>query len=1062
MRQDDTEATIASVFETEIYHFVKVEFGKELKFEKEVGASYFRHTFSGRIDAVVDGLVIEYKRPKKFSTDADRAIALDQITNYLQQLWRETGAKRDGVLTDGQRVQFVYWFGDAVRATGLSIIGVSSVDKMVRSFIESDAKAFSAENILADFSLKGKKTPTFELSQALFKIVTSCPTEKTQMLYSEWLSLFHLSEADSGKNSDIVKRRRALGEFFHADMENNDVDYKALFVLQSTYAIVVKLIACKAIHRLAYSEEVEYFDDLAAVDSLVLRDFLAQLEDGYVYAAGGIRNLLEGDFFSWYSDEDQWCVGLFEPIKTIISQIALYSNAMSTRSSTLDIFKDLYMDFIPQEVRHSLGEYYTPTWLAEHVVKMAVAQKGIPSKWVGVDPCCGSGVFLLAMINEISSGVDTDSLSEFEKREMLQDILERVSGVDINPLSVLTARVNYFLAIKPLIADGSEIEIPVYVGDSAVIPSREVIDGVDCLTYTVGTSKKAICVSLPMSFVQASTFLEKMNELQTAVKAENSQVLSGILRNAIGGLDGRPNLLRKIDEFAETLVDLHKERWDGIWVRIVSNFMLSSRSSNADLIVGNPPWVKWEYLPTAYAEKLKRVCFDRHMFSGQSYMGAISLNVCAAIANMTASMWLKKGGVQALLMPKNLLTQDSYEGFRRFLTPDSSAGSQMFLQYVEDWSKIPKLFGKATEPCCTFLYGFDPVPYSKGVPIVRYEKKQRADFPESSHWSDVCKLLNEKRGIAIQLDGRRTGFSLFFDSDVSMPEKFKSIIGESSYRARTGVEFVPNEVTLVEQVGSGRSDKTWRFKNVRLAASMHKARESRSIELERCLIRPVLEAPKIKDFHIEQIERYCIFPYEGKETLCCSLARLSEIAPKTMNYLLRHKDLFSRQSERSKAITRGDEFYALSKIGPYTYGEHMVVFRDNTRLSAAVLEPVTMPWGSRVMPIPAKHAALVSTRADGTPIVEDEAYYLAGILNTPVVQKYYSATYSGRSYSIKFNIKLPLFDPKNSTHRRICSLSRKAHSLSGREEAMECISEEIERLYMGLCEEGDDVICDSM
>ena len=132
-------------------------------------------------------------------------------------------------------------------------------------------------------------------------------------------------------------------------------------------------------------------------------------------------------------------------------------------------------------------------------------------------------------------------------------------------------------------------------------------------------------------------------------------------------------------------------------------------------------------------------------------------------------------------------------------------------------------------------------------------------------------------------------------------------------------------------------------------------------------------------------------------------------APLTAKYLLSKRDLFNRQSERSKSLTRGDEFYALSKVGTYTYGKHMVVLRDNVRMCAAVVKARTTPWGEEIMPIPAKHAALISTRTDGTSISEDEAYYLAGIFNTPVVRAWYKSTYSNRSYSIKFNFKIPKY-----------------------------------------------------
>ena len=102
---------------------------------------------------------------------------------------------------------------------------------------------------------------------------------------------------------------------------------------------------------------------------------------------------------------------------------------------------------------------------------------------------------------------------------------------------------------------------------------------------------------------------------------------------------------------------------------------------------------------------------------------------------------------------------------------------------------------------------------------------------------------------------------------------------------------------------------------------------------------------------------------------------------------------------------RGKAFYSLSKVGPYTFAPHQVTFRDNTKLSAAVVSKVKTPWGDTMIPICAKHCPYISQDEQGRNITEDEAYYLCGILNTPIVQQYFKSTYSTRSYSIEVETK---------------------------------------------------------
>jgi hypothetical protein len=107
------------------------------------------------------------------------------------------------------------------------------------------------------------------------------------------------------------------------------------------------------------------------------------------------------------------------------------------------------------------------------------------------------------------------------------------------------------------------------------------------------------------------------------------------------------------------------------------------------------------------------------------------------------------------------------------------------------------------------------------------------------------------------------------------------------------------------------------------------------------------------------------------------------------------------------------------------------------------------------MPICAKHSPYISMDINGNYITNDEAYYLAGILNTDIVQKYFICTYSGRSYSIKFNIKLPKFDSDSSEHAKISALSRKAHENFKKNIKTDNLKEEIQKIYLKMCEEID-------
>ena len=59
-----------------------------------------------------------------------------------------------------------------------------------------------------------------------------------------------------------------------------------------------------------------------------------------------------------------------------------------------DLLKKLYHYLLPREIRHDLGEYYTPDWLAERLIiqTLGKADLGNVNKRV-LDPACGSGTW---------------------------------------------------------------------------------------------------------------------------------------------------------------------------------------------------------------------------------------------------------------------------------------------------------------------------------------------------------------------------------------------------------------------------------------------------------------------------------------------------------------------------------------------------------------------------------------------------------------------------------------------------------------------------------------------
>ena len=119
------------------------------------------------------------------------------------------------------------------------------------------------------------------------------------------------------------------------------------------------------------------------------------LEAGTLFIDAGITNMLTGDFFSWPVDDPSW--GRIEtPLGDLLSQLGQLSFDMTKKNpeTVRDLFKGIYEEFVPRELRHALGEVYTPDWLAGH----ALDEMGWRPSNQLLDPTCGTGTFILEAV----------------------------------------------------------------------------------------------------------------------------------------------------------------------------------------------------------------------------------------------------------------------------------------------------------------------------------------------------------------------------------------------------------------------------------------------------------------------------------------------------------------------------------------------------------------------------------------------------------------------------------------------------------------------------------------
>lgn len=347
------EAEIESEFD---YQFRSVfdDFFSHLGFsyvpEKETAVSTKYHRTKGRADTSVGNLIVEFKHKSKFANKTQVDNAVTQAECYMEGFNEASEVKSIAFVTDGIRGEFiVYSDGKSVRQ-GLDKFDAKSVDLFVKSFIGVNKVELSAGNLKRDLamSIGGDVPLSKQLSIELFDVLQNNMTQKTQMLFEEWKELFKLSHDDESQQEAIIKRRNAISQYFSIAIADADEEYLALFALQTSYAICIKLIAFKVISNISFQEGMLDFDNLRNLRSSQLRTTFADLEDGAIFRDYGILNLLEGDFFSWYATEEEWTKEVSQKISNILRVLVRYvhSDVFHTENQSHDFFKELYMGMV--------------------------------------------------------------------------------------------------------------------------------------------------------------------------------------------------------------------------------------------------------------------------------------------------------------------------------------------------------------------------------------------------------------------------------------------------------------------------------------------------------------------------------------------------------------------------------------------------------------------------------------------------------------------------------------------------------------------------------------------
>ncbi|MFA7314373.1 MAG: N-6 DNA methylase [Candidatus Magasanikbacteria bacterium] len=417
----------------------------------------------------------------------------------------------------------------------------------------------------------------------------------------------------------------------------------------------------------------------------------------------------------------------------------------------------VFENLLPENIRKGQGAFYTPREIVHYMCKESLinyltnelganektvrdfyewdtspldhsdlendekAQKKVFTYWVSefdelmpkmktalqnikiVDPACGSGAFLIGMLQEILMLRHKISMildEKFSGYEVKKDTIQNcIYGVDIDPGAVDIAKLRLWLSIvvehdiseiEPLpnldykIMQGNSLLENLIIGDSVIslnLDGNKKIDGRtkemknlfdtnDQSRMTLFTDEKAVASSVDQLEKLHSVFFtesdpDKKKILKTKIDSKEIELVENACKNEITILDNRIKKdfedKKKLQKYTEQILNIKKVlnqlKKDGVrpffpWHLHFSDVF--KEKGGFDVVIGNPPYGFRDVLTNEekiYFRKIENIEFS-------------SGDVAELFCKKSFDNLVVKSGILSFIIPKKCTYGDSWDGWR--------------------------------------------------------------------------------------------------------------------------------------------------------------------------------------------------------------------------------------------------------------------------------------------------------------------------------------------------------------------------------------------------------------
>ncbi len=989
--------------------------GLEIKGRHEYGLA------GGRIDSKYGGVILEFKNPKS----ADRidlsvsAKGTQKVTEQIksrfldfQRSERIDPHRLFGFGCDGKNMLAIRYRGDEFEVETPQPITPYTVERLLRALVSLGArgKSYTPENLTHDFGAESGIARTGIAK--LFDSIAHTTNPKASAFFAQWQILFsEVCGYDVAKGNDKLFD---LAEYYAVPTKQPAI---LIFALHTYYAIFMKFLAAEIVQSFSPLGVSVLRRCVMAPTSATLRKEMEALEHGGIWSQLGITNFLEGDLFSWYLAA--WDEQIADAVRGIAGVFDGYDpTTLSVEpAESRDLLKILYQRLFPGALRHALGEYYTPDWLAEHLLDQ-LDYDGNPDTRI-LDPACGSGTFLVLAVNRIKTWFDKNrDQATYDEAVLVRKILSNVIGFDLNPLAVMAARTNFLLAIRDLLRHTNSVELPIYMCDAIMVPAdySSLLEGAGLgklrqLKTSVGD------LLIPSEVVQDREILGRYTEIIERSVRNDFTPDEFLQQCSKEGLDIAEDALHR--SLFKKLAELDKKQQNGIWARIIRNSFAPLFVGHVDIVVGNPPWVNWESLPDDYRKSTAELWQRYDLFPHQGYrakLGAGKDDLSILMSYVAHDRYLRAGGKIGFVITQSVFkTTGGGEGFRHFSYLSGEKRSYFKLTEVHDLSSIQPFEG-ATNRTATFVASKSHRPTTYPIPYVIWRKSERKRIGQNLTLSEVMQATTHEKFSAAPINSDDP-FSPWLTVTARSLEGIQKVAGASAYQGAAGTTTWLNGVYWIEVIEHQKNGHLL-IRNLHDVGKKHVKQVEAVIEDD--LVFPLIRGRDISRWHVEA-SAHIIVPNENDRLAGIPESTMRTEHGKTYEFLKKFEKDLKRRSGLKLYFDKSAPFYSIYNVGPYTFEPWKVMWPE---VGNTIVAGVSGPRDSNHSKGAVPDHTVIAVATD----TEDEAHFICALLNSsPARLLVLGYIVLHPSPHVLANIRIPKFSPKIPIHQRLADLSKACH-----------------------------------